>query len=150
MSKLLTQIESIHQQSVGYALAVLKETTRQLYLLNVPFPEILQTMAEVHEEEHCDVHATPRTPNLRSQARWEELYEDQHQFASSNLAAAGSQLLDLGMPHADIHEFLDSCLTGVCDSCQAAADEDPKPATTAPGPAPFEAKPAVRALALVR
>jgi hypothetical protein len=119
MHKPSAQIASIHQESVD-ALLVLWETTRQLFLLDVPFSQILKTLGEVNEQERSDVNATPRVPDQKSQARWDELYGDQLQFASTNLADAGFQLLGLGMPLGDVQDFLASCLTGVCHSCQGA------------------------------
>jgi hypothetical protein len=126
MHKPSAQITFIHQESVDYALLVLRETTRQLFLLDVPFSQILKTLGEVNEPEHSDVHATPRVPNRKCQARWDELYGDQLQFASTNLADAGFQLLGLGMPLGDVHDFLESCLTSVCHSCQGAGHAEPE------------------------
>jgi hypothetical protein len=62
MHKPSAQIASIHQESVDYALLVLRETTRQLFLLDVPFSQILKTLGEVNEQERSDVHATPVFP----------------------------------------------------------------------------------------
>jgi type II secretory pathway component PulM len=63
MHKASAQIASIHQESVDYALLVLRETTRQLFLLDVPFSQILKTLGEVNEQERSEVHATPRLTN---------------------------------------------------------------------------------------
>jgi hypothetical protein len=126
MHKLSAQIASIHQESVDYALVVLRETTRQLFLLDVPFSQILKTLGEVNEQERSYVHATPRVPNRNSQARWDELYGDQLQFASTNLADAAFELLGLGMPLGDVHDFLESCLTSVSHSCQGAGHAEPE------------------------
>jgi hypothetical protein len=91
MANLRKKIEVLHQDSVAYVLAPLRQTHIQLALLKVPYDQVVEAMSSVEEELPYPGESSRITAN----GRFDELWCNESEYARSNLVAAARRIASL-------------------------------------------------------